>query len=65
MKETTWKTLDEIVVAAPGNDDPRTSVVITKDGKVIAHIFVGQFSTSISKGIFSEGIELEAKEVTI
>ena len=56
---------DEIVVTTPGDNDPRTSLVITKNGQVIAHIFVGQFSTSISKGIFSEGVELELKEVTV
>tara|TARA_R110002020_G_scaffold40733_2_gene120290 strand:+ start:613 stop:807 length:195 start_codon:yes stop_codon:yes gene_type:complete len=56
---------DEIVVTTPGDNDLRTSVVIKKDGQVIAHIFVGQFSTSISKGIFSEGLELESKEVTV
>ena len=56
---------DEIVVTTPGDNDPRTSVVIKKDGQVIAHVFVGQFSTSISKGIFSEGLELESKEVTV
>ena len=56
---------DEIVVTTPGDNDLRTSVVIKKDGQVIAHVFVGQFSTSISKGIFSEGLELESKEVTV
>ena len=56
---------DEIVVPTPGDDDPRTSIAITIGGKVVAHVFVGQFSTSVSKGIFTQNVELEAKEVTI
>ena len=56
---------DEIVIPSPGDNDPRTSIVITIDGKVVAHVFVGQFSTSVSKGIFTKDVELEAKEITI
>jgi len=55
----------EIAFPTPGDNDPRTSIAITIDGKVVAHVFVGQFSTSISKGIFSEGVELELKEVIV
>ena len=58
-------TADEIVIPTPGDDDPRTSIAITIDGKVVAHVFVGQFSTSVSKGIFTKNVELEAKEVTV
>ena len=56
---------DEIVVSSPGDNDPRTSIAITIAGKVVAHVFVGQFSTSVSKGIFTKNVELEAKEITI
>ena len=56
---------DEIVIPTPGDDDPRTSIAITIDGKVVDHVFVGQFSTSVSKGIFTKNVELEAKEVTV
>ena len=59
------QTADEIVIPSPGDNDPRTSIVSTIDGKVVAHVFVGQFSTSVSKGIFTKGVEMEAKEVTI
>ena len=59
------QTADEIVIPSPGDNDPRTSIVITIDGKVVAHVFVGQFSTSVSKGIFTKNVELEAKEVTV
>ena len=59
------QTPDEIVVPSPGDNDPRTSIVITIDGKVVAHVFVGQFSTSVSKAYCTKGVEMEAKEITI
>ena len=59
------QTADEIVIPSPGDNDPRTSIVITIDGKVVAHVFVGQFSTSVSKAYCTKGVELEAKEVAI
>ena len=59
------QTADEIVIPSPGDNDPRTSIVITIDGKVVAHVFVAQFSTSVSKAYCTQGVEMEAKEVTI
>ena len=56
---------DEIVVSSPGDNEPRTSIAITIDGQVVAHVFVGQFSTSVSKAYCTQGVEMEAKEVTI
>ena len=59
------QTAAEIVVPSPGDNAPRTSIVITIDGKVVANVFVGQFSTSVSKGIFTQDVKLEAKKVII